>query len=164
MQPFCSTTTGSAGGSKVRSPRPSDTNTITFCRSPFASAITSCAMTGEGCCLAHTGYADMLIGLAKGALPSKRTVPRTVAPVGVGGGPPARTERGVEMQTTNRRAAIDNNFFKCIPLPPIRNWVCEPADNPASLRLACAVGCPTDDRVAVSALIPGDKRSAIGLG
>src|SRR5208282_5022250 len=79
MQPFCSTTTGCVGASKVRSPKPSETNTITFCRSPFGSAITSCANTGDGCCPAQLGSADMLISLGFGTTPSNRTMPFTWA-------------------------------------------------------------------------------------
>src|SRR5208282_1738847 len=79
MQPFCSTTTGCVGASKVRSPKPSETNTITFCRSPFGSAITSCANTGDACCPAQLGSADMLISLGFGTTPSNRTMPFTWA-------------------------------------------------------------------------------------
>src|SRR5579862_5471241 len=94
MHPFCSTVAAFAGGSNVRSPSPSETNTITFCRSPFASIITSCAKMGEGCCLAQTGSAAIVIGLPTGIFPSKRTVPRTDDPAVVGEGPPAFAARG----------------------------------------------------------------------
>src|SRR6266567_3318588 len=125
MHPFCSTTTGWLGASNVRSPSPSDTNTITFCNSPFASAITSCAIRGEGCCLAHTGSAAMLIALAAGTLPSNRTLPRTDAPVVVGGGPPALTACGAEMHITKVRTRvrtkIETNFFEIMTSPQFKN-------------------------------------------
>src|SRR6266567_4956884 len=122
MHPFCSTTTGWLGASNVRSPSPSDTNTITFCNSPFASAITSCAIRGEGCCLAHTGSDAMLIALAAGTLPSNRTLPRTVAPVVVGRGPPALTICGAEMHTATVRAKIKTIFLVFIASPQFQDF------------------------------------------
>src|SRR5580698_655082 len=75
MQPFCSITAGWLGGSNVRSPKPSDTNTMTFCKSPFASAIISWFIAGEACCLAQLGSADMLMAFAAGTGPWNFTVP-----------------------------------------------------------------------------------------
>src|ERR1019366_8729760 len=123
MQPFCSTTTGCAGGSNVRSPSPSATKTITFCRSPFESVITSCANTGAECCLAQLGSADMLMSLGFGTEPSNRTVPfRLAAPVVpvLGGGPAALATRGVETHAARQkeiarvRVNKEINFFSCI--------------------------------------------------
>src|ERR1039458_7722851 len=113
MQPFCSTTTGSVGASNVRSPRPSDTKTITFCRSPFESVMTSSANTGEGCCLAQLGSADMLISLDFGTVPSNFTTPFTLAApvVVVGEGLPALTAYGLEIQIASVRANRETNFF-----------------------------------------------------
>src|SRR6516162_9315592 len=109
MQPFCSTTTGAVGASNARSPSPSDTNTTTFSRSPFPSVTTSCVITGVGCCFAHTGSADMLIGLAIGALPSKCTVPRTEDVV-LGAGPPAFAPCGSDTLTPRDTITVNTHF------------------------------------------------------
>src|SRR5208282_5441077 len=123
MQPFCSTTTGCVGGSNVRSPNPSATNTITFCRSPFESVITSCAKTGEECCLAQLGSAAMLISLGLGVTPSNRTVPFTLeapAALTLGGAPPAfatrvtTTQIAREKKIDRERADRESNFRACI--------------------------------------------------
>src|SRR5258708_36571306 len=116
MQPFCSTSTGCVGNSKVGSPSPSDTNTLTFCRSPLASAMTSCIITGEECCLAQLGSAAILIVLANGALPSNFTTPFTVAPVRVGDGPPAFTLWGMEKQIARVTARMEITCLSFIPL------------------------------------------------
>ena len=75
--------------------------------------MTSCAMNGDGCCLAQTGSADMLIGFATGTFPSKWTVPRTLE-LAVGAAPRAITRCGTEMQMARAIATMENNFFPFI--------------------------------------------------
>src|ERR1700746_775048 len=77
MQPFCTMGGGSAGGSNVRSPRPSETKTITFSNPPLESAITSSDITGVGCSLAQLGSAAMLMRVGLVPVPSNLTVPLT---------------------------------------------------------------------------------------
>src|SRR3981081_920733 len=118
MQPFWLMTMGWLGGSNVRSPRPSETNTITFSSSPFESAITSCENTGEGCCFAQLGSAAMLIAFGFCAVPSKRATPFTEAVLAklVGRGLPALTTCWLEMQIANTRSDIETSFFVLIQL------------------------------------------------
>src|ERR1700730_15084346 len=125
MQPFCSTTTGCVGGSNVRSPNPSATNTTTFCRSPFESVMTSCENTGEGCCFAQLGSADMLIVFGFGIVPSNLTLPLRLAPVAqlAGAGLPAFTAYGFEMQIAAVRPSMDTNFFAFITTSPQSEFV-----------------------------------------
>src|ERR1035438_4554771 len=123
MQPFCSTTIGWVGGSNVRSPNPSETNTITFCRSPFESVITSWANTGEECCFAQLGSVDMLMSLGFGTAPSNRTVPfkspPPTAPVSGGAPPPFALE--LETQIARVRANRETSFFSRIQIHLIRD-------------------------------------------
>jgi hypothetical protein len=120
IQPFCSTIAGWVGRSNVRSPNPSKTKMITFCRSPCASVITSCAKNGEGCCLAQLGSAAKLTTLGFGTTASNRTVPftlgRSVAAV-LGGAPVALARRVATTHIPNERhsegvsANSVSNFF-----------------------------------------------------
>src|SRR5579864_3510987 len=64
----------------------------------------------------------MLIGLAAGTLPSKRTLPRTVAALVFGGGPPALTAHGAEIHTARLRAKIETNIFRFITAPQFQNF------------------------------------------
>src|SRR5579863_446592 len=113
-------TTGWLGGSNVRSPRPSETNTITFCRSPFASVITSWEKTATECCWAQLGSAAMLISFGFGTVPSNLTTPRTVAPpvVVAAGGPPALALKLPAKQRVKVNATADwkADFFDDIEL------------------------------------------------
>src|SRR5580700_4774316 len=68
-------TTGSLGGSKVRSPNPSAMKIRTFCSPPLESVTTSNVGTRPECCLAQLGSAAMLMGLALGTVPSNLTTP-----------------------------------------------------------------------------------------
>src|SRR5579863_5606483 len=77
-------TTGWEGGSKVRSPKPSEMNTSTSCKSPLESVTTSGVEMSPGCCLAQVGSAAMLIGLALGTVPSNLTLPRMLGLVVAG--------------------------------------------------------------------------------
>src|SRR6266576_1059178 len=72
-------TTDGLGWPKARSPRPSATNTITFCSPLFASATNSWLKIGTLCCLAHCGSACMLMIVALGNFPSNLTTPVSVA-------------------------------------------------------------------------------------
>src|SRR5215472_7589729 len=84
MQPFCSIPTGCGGGSKVRSPNPSETKTMTFCKLPSGAARTSSEVTPPWCNLAQLGSAFMLICVGVGSEPVNFTNPLTSAvPEGV---------------------------------------------------------------------------------
>src|ERR1700680_2069932 len=107
-------TTGSVGGSKVRSPSPSATKTIAFCSPPFESTTTSLARNGAGCCLAQLGSADMLIGLGAGTAPVNLTMPLIAAApalVGGEGGLPAFTTWRPEMPIISVRAITRREFL-----------------------------------------------------
>src|SRR3979490_555699 len=119
-------TIGWLGGSNVRSPRPSETNTIPFSSSPFESVITSCENTGKGCCFAQLGSAAMLIGFGFGAAPSKRATPFTEAVLAklVGSGLPALTTCWLEMQIANTRSDIESSFFVLIQLHLNSEFLC----------------------------------------
>src|ERR1700682_1432896 len=104
-------TTGSLGGSKVRSPNPSAINTITFCNSPFWLITRSSLRAGVECCFPQLGSAAILRGVRLGASPSNLTVPLRVAvPVGLlaaAGGLPALVAcgRGMKINIVTRIAA-----------------------------------------------------------
>jgi hypothetical protein len=60
------------------------------------------------------------MALAAGTLPSKRTLPRTVAPVVFGEGPPALTACGAETHPAKVRTKIKTNFFRCMTAPQFK--------------------------------------------
>src|SRR5208283_5276864 len=110
-------TSGSLGGSKVRSPTPSATKTSAFCNPPPKPVTTSAVRTGPGCCLAQLGSAAMLIGLAFGGVPSNLTTPFTTAAPALataGAGAPAFTTCRLEIQIVNIRAITRRKFFSFI--------------------------------------------------
>src|SRR5271155_1341541 len=105
-------TTGLAGGSKVRSPKPSEMNTSTSCKSPLESVTTSGVEISPGCCLAQLGSAAMLIDLALGTVPSNLTVPRMAVALGlVVDGAPAFTICRLEIEMVRTRAIAANKVL-----------------------------------------------------
>src|SRR5204863_334943 len=81
---------------------------------PSPLTITSCDITGAECGFAQLGSEAILIGFGAGTLPSNRTFPRTVEPVVVGAGPPARTPYGTDRHNATSHK-LKNITFGFIP-------------------------------------------------
>src|SRR5215469_11590071 len=97
---------GCGGGSNVRSPNPSETNTTTFCKPPSAAATTSSEVNPPGCNLAQLGSAFMFMRVGAGREPSNLATPFTTAVPGAAPSVAEGRPRAGSRPATNRTTVV----------------------------------------------------------